>query len=224
MGEIVALMGRNGAGKSTLLRGLVNLHPFASGEVRLLDQATTGRKTAELCRTMGYLPQNPDDLLFAETVREELYTTLKNHGLPLDEAWVNELLAELGLTAVAGAYPRDLSVGQRQRVALGAVMVTRPRVLLLDEPTRGLDYGAKRALVALWRRWQAQGLGLLLVTHDVELVAQVAQRVVVLSEGEVIAEGNTAVVLNASPLFAPQIARLFPQHDWLTVADVLAKF
>ncbi|MCA9981327.1 MAG: ATP-binding cassette domain-containing protein, partial [Anaerolineales bacterium] len=120
------------------------------------------------------------------------------------------------------AYPRDLSVGQRQRVALGAIMVTRPRILLLDEPTRGLDYGAKRSLVALWRRWQAQGLGLLLVTHDVELVAQVAQRVVVLSEGEVIAEGDTAVVLNASPLFAPQIARLFPQQNWLTVADVLA--
>lgn len=222
-GEIVALMGRNGAGKSTLLRGLVNLHPFASGEVRLLNQSTAGRKTAELCRTIGYLPQNPDDLLFAETVREELHTTLRNHGLPLDEAWVDALLAELGLTAVAEAYPRDLSVGQRQRVALGAVMVTRPRVLLLDEPTRGLDYGAKRALVALWRRWQAQGLGLLLVTHDVELVAQVAQRVVVLSEGEVIAEGDTAVVLNASPLFAPQIARLFPQQNWLTAGHVLAQ-
>ena len=221
-GEIVALLGRNGAGKSTLLRGLINLHPLAKGEVRLLDQPTAERSTAELCRTIGYLPQNPDDLLFAETVREELHTTLKNHDLPLDEAWVAELLEEMGLTAVAESYPRDLSVGQRQRVALGAIMVTRPQVLLLDEPTRGLDYGAKRALVALWQRWQARGMGLLLVTHDVELVAQVAQRVVVLSEGEVIGEGNTAVVLNASPLFAPQIARLFPQQNWLTTQDVLA--
>ncbi len=221
-GEIVALLGRNGAGKSTLLRGLVNLHPLVKGEVRLRGESIHGRATADLCRTIGYLPQNPDDLLFAETVREELWATLTNHGLPLDEAWVAELLEELGLTAVVEAYPRDLSVGQRQRVALGAIMVTRPQVLLLDEPTRGLDYGAKRALVGLWQRWQARGMGLLLVTHDVELVAQVAQRVVVLSEGEVIAEGNTAVVLNASPLFAPQIARLFPQQNWLTIQDVLA--
>lgn len=221
-GEIVALLGRNGAGKSTLLRGLVNLHPFASGDVRLLGQSTAGRTTADLCRAVGYLPQNPDDLLFAETVRGELLRTLHNHGLPVDDVWVAALLEELELTAVANSYPRDLSVGQRQRVALGAIMVTQPQLLLLDEPTRGLDYEAKRGLVALWRRWQARGMGLLLVTHDVELVAQVAQRVVVLSDGEVIAEGNTAVVLNASPLFAPQIARLFPQQNWLTVQHALS--
>ena len=120
------------------------------------------------------------------------------------------------------AYPRDLSVGQRQRVALGAVAVTRPALLLLDEPTRGLDYGAKDDLVALWKRLRRYGLGMLMVTHDVELAAQVADHVLILSEGEIIAGGDPADVLSASPLFAPQIARVFPGHGWLTVEDAIA--
>jgi len=100
-------------------------------------------------------------------------------------------------------------------------MVTAPRVLLLDEPTRGLDYLAKSKLVKIWRRWLEEGMGLLLVTHDVELAARVADRVVVLNDGEIIANGPTAEVLNASPLFSPQMARLFPGRGWLTVESVL---
>jgi energy-coupling factor transport system ATP-binding protein len=107
-------------------------------------------------------------------------------------------------------------------VALGAVTITQPRLLLLDEPTRGLDYQAKASLVSIWRQWLAKGMGLLLVTHDVELVAQIADRVVLLSQGEVIAAGPTAEILATSPLFAPQIARLFPDSGWLTVEDALA--
>ncbi|MCB0033637.1 MAG: ABC transporter ATP-binding protein, partial [Anaerolineales bacterium] len=220
-GEVVALMGRNGSGKTTLLRGIVNLLRFDGGQVQINGRLTDNRSTAEICREVAYLPQNPDDLLFAETVREELWQTLRNHGLSATETAVDKLLAEVGLSEVAEAYPRDLSVGQRQRVALAAVMVTNPKLLLLDEPTRGLDYEAKAALVSLWQRWQQQGMGMLLVTHDVELVAQVANRVVVLSQGEVIAAGPTAEVLTASPLFAPQMAKLFPDKQWLTVADVV---
>lgn len=219
-GEIVALMGRNGSGKTTLLRGVVNLLQFDAGQVQINGRWTNNLSTAEICREVAYLPQNPDDLLFAETVREELWQTVRNHGLSTTETAIDELLAEVGLSEVAGAYPRDLSVGQRQRVALAAVMVTNPQLLLLDEPTRGLDYDAKASLVALWQRWQQRGMGMLLVTHDVELVAQVANRVVVLSQGEVIAAGPTADVLTASPLFAPQMAKLFPDKQWLTVADV----
>ena len=131
------------------------------------------------------------------------------------------LLERLGLAQLAQEYPRDLSVGQRQRVALGAVTITRPKLLMLDEPTRGLDYEAKQTLVAIWRQWLVEGMGLLLVTHDVELVAQVADRVIIMSQGEVIAAGPTAEVLATSPLFAPQIARLFPESGWLTVEDAL---
>jgi energy-coupling factor transport system ATP-binding protein len=177
---------------------------------------------ADICREVAYLPQNPDDLLFAETVAEELSITLQNHGLAGDETAVLDLLARLGLAEMHNLYPRDLSVGQRQRVALGAVTITQPGLVLLDEPTRGLDYAAKMALVNIWQGWLAQGKGILLVTHDVELVAQVAQRVIVLKAGRVIGEGETAVVLPQHPTFAPQISRLFPKRPWLTVEDVVA--
>ncbi len=221
-GEAVALVGRNGAGKSTLLKCVVGLLRGQSGEVRVNGRSTRGRDVADVCREVGYLPQNPDDLLFAETVADELRETLRNHRLPEQPAELDSLIERLGLSEVAAVYPRDLSVGQRQRVALGAVTVTRPRLLLLDEPTRGLDMPAKEALVSIWRRWLADGAALLLVTHDVELAGLVADRTVMLSQGEVIAAGPTREVLGSSPHFAPQIARLFPSTGWLTVADALA--
>lgn len=220
-GEAVALVGRNGAGKSTLLRCIVGLLPGFAGEVRLNGRATRGRSVADLCGEIGYLPQNPDDLLFAETVADELRTTLRNHHLP-DSAETAELLDELGLDGLGEVYPRDLSVGQRQRVALGAVTVTRPRLLLLDEPTRGLDGATKAALVVIWRKWLADGAAILIVTHDVELAATLAGRTVILDSGEVVAAGPTKEVLAGSSQFAPQMARLFPGTGWLTPADVLA--
>lgn len=220
-GEVVAVMGRNGAGKSTLLKCLMGLLEPKSGKVLLNGVGVNGRDVADISREAAYLPQNPDDLLFAETVCEELTITLRNHDL-LHKNGVAGMLDQLGLGHVAGEYPRDLSVGQRQRVALGAVTITQPKLLLLDEPTRGLDYDAKETLVSIWKQWLADGMGLLLVTHDVELVAQVADRVILLSQGEVIAAGPTAEILSTSPLFAPQISRLFPNSGWLTVEDALA--
>ncbi len=222
-GEVVALMGRNGSGKTTLLKSIVGLVRPARGEIRLGGDDLAGRDVATRCRQIGYLPQDPNTLLFADTVAEELSITLRNHGMearpPVAPA---ALLEELGLKDKAGAYPRDLSVGERQRVALGAITVTRPRLLLLDEPTRGLDYGAKETLAALLQRWAAEGTAIVVVTHDVELAAALADRVVLLSQGEKIAEGAPAAVLGASPLFAPQVARLFPGSGWLTAADVPA--
>ncbi len=220
-GEAVAMVGRNGSGKSTLLKCIVGVLRGQSGEVRVNGRPTRGRDVADICREVGYLPQNPDDLLFADTVADEVRATLRNHGLPLPPDEVAAQLARLGLDALAGVYPRDLSVGQRQRVALAAVTATRPRLLLLDEPTRGLDRQAKEALVALWRGWLAEGAALLLVTHDVEMAATIATRTIMLSQGEVIAAGPTRDVLAGSPQFAPQMARLFPGCGWLTVQDVL---
>jgi energy-coupling factor transport system ATP-binding protein len=222
-GETVALLGRNGSGKSTLLRCLVGLLRPSRGEVRLRGHSIAGRSVAEICQHVAYLPQNPDDLLFSDSVMLELAATWANHGLDGKALPANasSLLEELGLSALADAYPRDLSTGQRQRVALGAVMITAPSLLLLDEPTRGLDYLAKHGLIGLWRRWQAAGMGLLIVTHDVELAARLADRVVVLDQGQVIAQGPAREILGASPLFAPQIARLFPGSGWLTVEEAL---
>ena len=220
-GEAVALVGRNGSGKSTLLKCVIGVLRGQAGEVRVNGRPTRGRDVADICREVGYLPQNPDDLLFADTVADEVRATLRNHGLPLPPGEIEAQLARLGLDTLAGVYPRDLSVGQRQRVALAAVTATRPRLLLLDEPTRGLDRPAKEALMALWRGWLAEGAALLLVTHDVEMAATIAARTIMLSQGEVIAVGPTRDVLAGSPQFAPQMARLFPGRGWLTVRDVL---
>ena len=220
-GELVALMGRNGSGKTTLLRCVVGLLKPQGGEIDLNGDSLLGQETADICRKIGYLPQDPSDLLFAESVTEELEITLRNHHLADDPPVAPDaLLKRLGLGKVASRYPRDLSVGQRQRAALGAVTVTKPRLLLLDEPTRGLDYPAKRELVRMLDEWKAEGTGVLLVTHDVELVAQAADRVVLLSQGEVIAD-DAPEVLTASPLFSPQVARLFPYSGWLTAEDAL---
>lgn len=226
-GEIVVLLGRNGSGKTTLLKSLVGLNRPQRGDVRLFGDSIQGKHVADICRDVGYLPQDPNQLLFAETVREELEITLRNHGY--DPARTDELpigpdtlLARLGLSHKATAYPRDLSVGERQRAALAAILITRPRVLLLDEPTRGLDYAAKARLRRLLAEWRAEQMAIVIVTHDVELAAEIADRVVLMSQGEIIADGDPYTILGSSPLFASQVARLFPQTGWLTVEDALA--
>jgi energy-coupling factor transport system ATP-binding protein len=221
-GEIVVLLGRNGAGKTTLLKSLVGLVRPWRGRIRVAGQEITRLEVAQICRKVGYLPQDPNALLFADTVLDEVRLTLRNHrlraaDLPLPP---ERLLERLGLGDKLAAYPRDLSAGERQRVALAAVMVTHPGALLLDEPTRGLDYAAKQKLVELLRSWRAEGMAILLATHDVELAAAVADRAVLLSQGQISADGSPVEVLGASSPFAPQVARLFPGTGWLTVEDV----
>ncbi len=225
-GEIVALMGRNGAGKTTLLKCLVGLVKPAHGQVRVAGADTRALDTAAICRNVAYLPQDPNALLFADSVADELAITLRNHGRDASHsaarAQIAQTLSRLRLADKAAAYPRDLSVGERQRVALGAVTVTEPGALLLDEPTRGLDYAAKAALVEMMQEWSKAGAAVVVVTHDVELAAALAHRVVIMSQGEIIADGPPAQVLGSSPLFAPQVARLFPHSGWLTPEDALA--
>lgn len=222
-GEVVALLGRNGAGKTTLLRALVGLVRPQAGKVRLGVRNVARLDVADVCRQVGYLPQDPNALLFADTVLDELHVTLRNHDLSPEDLTLSPetLLARLGLADKAQAYPRDLSVGERQRVALAAILVTQPGALLLDEPTRGLDYDAKQALLTLLRDWRNAGMAILLVTHDVELAAQVADRVLLMEQGQIVVEGTPAAVLSASPLFRTQMARLFPGAGWLTVSEVL---
>ncbi len=222
-GEVAALLGPNGAGKTTLLKALVGLIRPQAGKVMIAGRETTGLSVAEICRHVGYLPQDPNALLFADTVLDELHITLRNHGIPLPEAPVDPqaLLAHLRLADKAGAYPRDLSVGERQRAALGAILITHPGALLLDEPTRGLDYAAKETLTRLLRGWRDEGMAVLLVTHDVELVAEIADRVLLMQQGTLVADGLPDEVLTAWPAFKPQMARLFPGAGCLTVAEVL---
>jgi energy-coupling factor transport system ATP-binding protein len=185
----------------------------------------SGKPVADICQQVGYLPQDPNTLLFADTVLDELLITLRNHHLnPAVEGLSPQALLEpLGLTNMAERYPRDLSTGERQRVALGAVLVTRPGAILLDEPTRGLDYAAKQTLLGLIRTWRDEGMTILLVTHDVELAAQAADRVILLEKGLIVADGSPVEVLSGSVVFAPQIARIFPGKGWLRLDDVIGE-
>jgi len=219
-GEIVAIMGRNGSGKTTLLKHMVGLLRPQRGEVRIRGMDTRTVSLDEIIRNVGYVPQNPNALLFGDTVRDELQFTLKNHGL---DALVlpDDLLVTLGLAPHLDRYPRDLSVGERQRVALASILVARPEIILLDEPTRGIDAEQKRALRDYVIRERDQGHTLVLSTHDVELVATVADRVIILGEGEVIVDGPTREVMSHSLVFSSQMNKLFRDAAFLTVEDVL---
>jgi len=159
-------------------------------------------------------------LLFAESVEAELEITLKNHQLPIQADQIHKLLNQLNIASKASLYPRDLSTGEKQRVALGAVVVTKPEMIILDEPTRGLDQKTKAALLALLLEWNRNGKTILLVTHDVEFAAGLATRVLILEDGQLVNQGNPAIVMRSNPRYTPQIAQLYPETNWLTLQDL----
>jgi energy-coupling factor transport system ATP-binding protein len=202
-GDVIALFGRNGAGKTTLLRMLADLLAPSHGAV-------------ERHARVAYVPQNPNTMLFASSVRRELTETQRLLGHS-DAAAVDHWLDALHLTDLAGAHPRSLSGGQRQRVAIAAVAVGGAPVLLLDEPTRGMDAPSRTALEHAVRAHAAGGGAVVLATHDVELAARIASHAVVLGDGEIVADGDAHTVL-AGSLFAPQVLRVLP--PFVTVEEV----
>ncbi|RIK07019.1 MAG: hypothetical protein DCC49_10780 [Acidobacteria bacterium] len=202
-GEVLAVMGRNGAGKTTLLKALAGL-------------ATPARGSVEAAVRCAYVPQDPNSLLFSATVRKELEETLRLLRRP-DDGSVDGWLASLGINDLADRHPRALSGGERQRVAIAAVAVGGAPVLLLDEPTRGIDAPSRDALEIAIREHAATGGAVAIATHDVELAARCATRVAILAEGEMVAEGDARKIL-AGSLFAPQVLRVLP--PFMTVGDV----
>jgi len=205
-GDVVAVLGRNGAGKTTLLRALARLVEPAAGRV-------------DGPGTVAYVPQDPNTLLFLPTVEREVAETLRLLGRRDGGHDVDRWLAALGLGGVAGRHPRSLSGGERQRVAIAAVAVGGAAVLLLDEPTRGMDAASRAALERAVHEHTEAGGAVVLATHDVELAARCATRAVVLGDGDVVAEGPARDLL-AGSLFAPQVLRVLP--PFLTVEEVEA--
>ncbi|HEX5566377.1 MAG TPA: ATP-binding cassette domain-containing protein [Streptomyces sp.] len=220
-GETVALMGRNGAGKSTLLNTLVGVHEPTRGQVRVgRGPSVVPHRTrpAELLRHVGLVPQEPRDLLYAESVAAECAAADRDTGADAGtcRALVDRLLPE----GSGNTHPRDLSEGQRLALALAVVLTAAPPLLLLDEPTRGLDYAAKERLVEVLRALARDGHATVLATHDVELAAELAHRMVVLADGEVVADGPASEVVTSSPAFAPQVAKILAPQRWLTAGQV----
>lgn len=218
-GEFVALMGRNGSGKTTLLKHVVGLLRPERGRVELWGEDIRGKNVEDIARRVGYVPQNPNSMLFADTLRAELDFTRRSHGL--DTGDYDELLQRLHLSGFADSYPRDLSGGERQRAAMAAILVADPDVILLDEPTRGLDYDQKQSLAQFLTHKQHEGKAIVMSTHDVELVAQCAERVVILGEGQIVVDGPARQVMSDSMVFSSQISKLFRDERFVGLDDVL---
>lgn len=217
-GEIVALMGRNGAGKTTLLKCAVGLAPITAGTVRVSGSNPAELKGPELIRNVGYVPQEPTDLLYGQSILEECALADDDNDLPKGSTLA--IYKSLMQIPDLNAHPRDVSEGQRLGLALSIILSSQPPLVVLDEPTRGLDYQAKKTLVQILKGVaKREGRAVLISTHDVELVAEVADRVIFLADGELIADGTTSQVLNASPAFAPQVAKALPHTNWITVKE-----
>lgn len=219
-GEIVALMGRNGSGKTTLLRHLAGLIPPSAGQVQVTGGAPHDLDARTLIRGVGFVPDDPGVLLYAERLVDECHQV--DLDAQLTPGTTHALVATLLGRVDDDVHPGDLSEGQRLALALATILAPEPPLLLLDEPTRGLDYPAKERLCEHLQVLAGRGHAVVLATHDVELVAEVATRVVVLADGEVVADGPTRSVVAHSPIFAPQVAKVLAPEPWLTVAEVRA--
>lgn len=220
--EFVALIGQNGAGKTTLLKQFNALLRPTTGSVRIAGIDTKGATTGELAREVGFLFQNPDHQIFLPTVSKEIGFGPKNLHLAKEEidARVEEAAEAVGLTSCLEQNPLLLSKGQRQRVAFASVLSMKPEILVLDEPTTGQDYQEGIEIMEMVKKLNDQGHTVVFVTHDMELVATYAKRVIVLSKGQVLLDDCCKNVfyhpeiLRQTNLFPPQIARLaqlFPE-------------
>ncbi len=219
-GSVAAVMGRNGSGKSSLLWALQGSGSRRSGTVRVRAQDPADLAPADARRLVALVPQDADDLLYHETVGGECRQADRESGATAGTC--RSLLDRLVDGILDDVHPRDLSEGQRLALVLAIQLVAEPQVVLLDEPTRGLDYAAKRHLAGILRDLADRGHSVLLSTHDVEFVATIADRVLVMADGDIVADGPAADVLVASPSFAPQVARILAPGRWLTV-DAVAR-
>ena len=220
-GEFVVLMGRNGSGKSTLLKQIVGLIKPGEGQVTVAGLDTRKAELDDIIKTVGYVPQHPGALLFGDTLAAELAFTRRGHGMPADPAADQALLERLGLGALADRNPRDLSGGEQQRAALASILAANPQIILLDEPTRGLDYAQKRSLTDLLLGLKREGRTIVMATHDVELAAACADRAVLMAEGQIVVDGPAREVMSDSQVFSSQINKLFRDPRYLVVEDVL---
>jgi len=216
-GEFVSIMGQNGAGKTTLIKHFNGLLKPSQGIVRIDGVDTRKTSIATLARNIGFVFQNPDHQLFSETVEEEIAFALKNFGFETEviEKRIDWALNLLGLTQYRKTSPFLLSGGERKRVALASVLAWDPKALILDEPTIGQDYQQKEKLRQFIVQMQTQGKTIVIVTHDVEFVAECNSRVLLMKEGIIIADGESREILTdpevlaQSSIVLPQIAQIF---------------
>ena len=219
--EIVAIMGRNGAGKSSLLKSIAGISHVSNGSVEVSGLNPQNLRGKERRNAIGFIPQEPSDLLYGQSVQIECEQADRDNQI--SSGTTAQILQQLVPGITPTTHPRDLSEGQRLGLALSIVLSSNPAVLILDEPTRGLDYQAKKELTRILLEFaRATNKCVVLATHDVELVAELATRVMFLADGDVVANGSTLEVLLSSPAFAPQVSKVMSPQPWLKVSDVIA--
>ncbi|MCX8204083.1 MAG: energy-coupling factor ABC transporter ATP-binding protein [Candidatus Nezhaarchaeota archaeon] len=230
-GELVAIVGENGAGKTTLAKHFIGLLKPQRGRVEVLGLDTSKAEVYELAKYVGFAFQNPDHQLFSETVEKEVGFVLKNLGVPLSEATrrVEATLAKLGIAEFRARSPLTLSSGERRRVALASILSHDPSLLILDEPTVGQDAAQKERLALLMGRLAKEGKTVVVITHDVEFVADYIDRVIVMSKGKVVADGpaeevlvNESLLLSASlkPPVSIEVAKALVKRGLLREAKL----
>ncbi len=215
-GDFVALLGQNGAGKTTLAKHFNGLLRPSVGEVLVDGKPTTRQKLDQLARSVGYCYQNPDHQIFSATVEREVRFGPHNLGVrgeELDRA-VSEALELVGLSDQRAAHPFSLGRGQRQLLAVASVLAMGPPILVVDEPTTGMDHVGATRIMDLLATWNRDGRTILVITHDMDIVAEYVPRSVVMTGGAVIADGPTVEVLRnrdvlaAARLQAPGAVRM----------------
>lgn len=205
--DFVSILGPNGAGKSTLLKTLMGLIRY-KGSIKLYDHEIKKLKLKDISKQIGYISQNPNDYLSKDTLYNELKFTLDNFDIHDDEI-IEQTLEEFGLLNLKDKNPRDLSGGERQRAAIASVLVLKPKIIFLDEPTRGLDYENKKRLGSFLRKLNKDGTAIVLVTHDLEFASEFCSRFILLFNGEIIADGSREDILSDSIYYTTQINKIF---------------
>jgi energy-coupling factor transporter ATP-binding protein EcfA2 len=215
-GEFVALVGQNGSGKTTLAKHFNGILRPTSGRVTIDGVDVADQSTTNLAGRIGYCYQNPDHQIFAHTVRAELEFGPQNLGVDVDVVAerVERLLDVVGLKHMADSYPFGLSRGERQKVAVASVLAMEPQVVIVDEPTTGLDWLGGQAMMDIIRAMHDDGRTVIVITHDMHLVAEYAERVIVMADGRKVADGAPGAVfredvaLKRAALRPPQVFRM----------------
>lgn len=219
-GEFIALLGQNGSGKTTLAKHFNGLLKPTSGQVWVQGRTTKEYTHRDMARLVGYVFQNPDHQIFARTVKEEVGFGLKVLGEPpkMIEERVAEALEIVGLEGYETRVPFTLTKGERQRVAIASILSVRPQILILDEPTTGLDMGHQKTIMEVLRELNRKGHTIIIITHCMWVATEYAQRTIVMKEGQVLLDGPTRVVfaeeerLSEASLQAPSLVKL---SNWL---------
>lgn len=206
-GSFNCILGHNGAGKSTLLKAIIGIQAY-KGKLAFEGIEIKKLSVRDISRKIGYVSQNPNDYISKDTVYEELKFTLDNYGIK-DEDKIEQTLKLLDLYDLRERNPRDMSGGERQRTAIGSILVLQPKVIMLDEPTRGLDRNLKKKLGEILKELQKRDVTIILVTHDIEFAAEFGDNFILMSNGEVIASGCRDEILGNGIYYTTNINKLF---------------